>query len=232
MVSTDQTQHDSPRGGSVRLPQNGSVGVAEICVVQEDKLESRKVPSIVAGLPKAIANYMKFLEIHGLSDNRISAAVYQVHEDLRLIRGWSKLRVLQSTRLGLLGVAAPGFDSVFPESSDGTMDRIQAVIPIATEEQLTPRMLSEMCSTIRHPDTGACFRCVTVAIVDQDSTTAYYRVFTNFEEIVHPQWKQKKSRSLVPNAPGAACDDDEMLLTKGGSSSDSASSYGSGSESD
>lgn len=33
---------------------------------------------------------------------------------------------------------------------------------------------------------------MTVAIVDDDSTTAYYRIFDRFDEIVHAQWKVKK----------------------------------------
>lgn len=35
-------------------------------------------------------------------------------------------------------------------------------------------------------------RCITLAVVDDDSTAAYYRVFSSFDEIVHPQWKRMK----------------------------------------
>lgn len=123
----------------------------------------------------------------------LTAVTYQVHEDLRLIRRWTGLRVVRGKlqRPYLAGSAAPNFDSVFPAAADG-VDRTQAVLPMSTAERLTPRVLKELCAGVVHPDTGARLRCVTVAIVDDDSTTAYYRVFDAWEEIVHPQWKMKK----------------------------------------
>jgi hypothetical protein len=185
--------------------------------------------------PKAVLNYFNFLSVHHLDDNRASAALYQVHEDLRLIRGWSNLRVLKSPRPSIFGVAAPGFDSIFPDSVHETKDRTQAVVSIPTEEQLTPRILAEMCASLRHPDTNDVLRCITVAIVDHDSTTAYYRVFERFDEIVHPQWKQKKSRAMIASAPGSNGNDlaeDSILMTGNSSSSASGSSSGCGSDSD
>jgi Sen15 protein len=185
--------------------------------------------------PKAVRNYYNFLSSHNLADNMSSAALYQVHEDLRLIRGWSNLRVSKSPRLSIFGVAAPGFDSIFPDPVDETNDRMQAVVPVPTEAHLTPRILAQMCTGMRHPDTNGELRCITVAIVDRDSTTAYYRVFERFDEIIHPQWKQKKPRTPTANSLGANGSDfaeDNILMTGNSSSSGSGSPSDSGSDSD
>lgn len=171
-------------------------------------------------LPKAVIYFLDFLSLHNLTNDCSSAALYQVHEDLRLIRGWSRIRVVSSPRLYLLAVAPAGFDSVFPGASASGIDRTQAVIPVTTDERLSPRRLDSLCDSVRHPDSGSRFRCITLAIVDQDSTTAYYRIFSDFTEIVHPQWKLKKTKNSVDDmdAVDTGNDDAGSYDTKGSSS--------------
>lgn len=78
-------------------------------------------------------------------------------------------------------------------------DATQAVVSIASSAVLTPETLRNICNDCGvHPRTGAKLRCVTLAIVDDDSTTAYYRIFDQFSEITHPQWKRKKRRRVEP----------------------------------
>lgn len=156
-------------------------------------------------LPNAVVLYQNFLTANGLTDSRASAALYQVHEDLRLARGWTDLRVVREGVVWLLGVAAPEFDSVFPSPVEPGTDRTQAVVPMTTEMRLTPRVMSNMCSAIVHPDTKRAFRCFTAAIVDWDSTTAYYRIFGKFDEIVDSHWKQTKDET---DGAGAGDDSD------------------------
>lgn len=163
--------------------------------------------------------YHEFLRAHNLRSCRNSLALYQVHEDLRLVRFWSALRVVQAEIPYLTGVAPNDFDSVFPNVTDVHVDRTQAVVPMTTDASLTPRSMTAMCSDIVHPETKAALRCITVAIVDRDSTTAYYRVFSKFDEIVHPQWKQKKLTST-----GVDGDDDCGVVNAADISGDSGSS--------
>lgn len=160
-----------------------------------------------------------FLRSHNLRSCRNSLALYQVHEDLRLVRFWSGLRVVPAEIPYLTGVAPREFDSVFPSITDVHVDRTQAVVPLTTDASLTPRSMTAMCANVVHPDTKAVLRCITVAIVDRDSTTAYYRVFSNFDEIVHPQWKQKKLTST-----GVDGDEDSANVDAGDISGDSGSS--------
>jgi Sen15 protein len=138
------------------------------------------------------------------------------------MRGWTNLRVVHQPRLHVLGSAAPGFDSVFPGVVNPSVDRTQAVVPMAVDEKLTPRILAGLCADVAHPNDGPSKRCVTAAIVDKDSTTAYYRVFDSFDEIVHPQWKQKKGRDegdVDEEVNGIDPDDDSASVS--GASSDS-----------
>lgn len=144
---------------------------------------------------KPLDRLFAFLKRNDLPDNVASSVLYQVHEDLRLIRKWTNLRVVQgSARPYLAGSAAAAFDSVFPRRKDDDVDSTQVVMPISVQETLSPRKLREISVMCIHPETGRKPRCVTIAVVDDDSTTAYYRIFDSFAEIVHPQWKQKKKR--------------------------------------
>lgn len=176
-------------------------------------LKGRVAPSVngndetvadVKPISSPVKLYNDFLSVHNLPSCRNSMALYQVHEDLRLVRFWSALRVVCAEIPYLLGVAPSDFDSVFPNFTDTRIDRTQAVVPMTTDASLTPRSMTAMCSNIVHPETRGALRCITVAIVDRDSTTAYYRVFNNFDEIVHSQWKQKKLAS-------AGADGDEEI---------------------
>ena len=139
--------------------------------------------------------YDSFLKEHKLEDNLLSSAVYQVYQDLRLVRGWTNLRVVFSTarhRPYVCGSAAVGFDTVFPGKENEQKDRTQAVVPIPNNESQTPTSLNGLVTDFPHPETGKKLRCVTMAVVDGDSTTAYYRIFDDFDEVLHPQWKQKR----------------------------------------
>lgn len=182
-------------------------------------------PPAGVSLPHPLKLCQDFLTSHCLRSTRSCLALYQVHEDLRLVRCWSALRVVNAETPYLFGVAPNGFDSVFPNAADTLVDRTQAVVPMTTDIALTPRIMSTLCSSIVHPETRATFRCITVAIVDRDSTTAYYRVFNKFEEIVDLQWKQKKARSvgagggLEVDAANVIASDAEDNTDESGSSS-------------
>lgn len=147
---------------------------------------------------KPLENLFSFLRKNELPDIIETSVLFQVHEDLRLIRKWTDLRVVKgSTKFYLAGKAPIAFDSVFPGRKNPDAngeDRTQVVMPIPTSEMLSPRKLKELCQECVHPETGKHLRCMTIAIVDEDTTTAYYRIFNSFDEIVHPQWKQKKKR--------------------------------------
>lgn len=147
---------------------------------------------------KPLCQYLAFLRRNALVDDLRSSVLYQVHEDLRLIRKWTNVTVVKSpTRNYLSACAAAEFDSVFPARANqaATVDRTQIVIPLPTSDYLSPRRLKTLCRQCVHPQTLQKLRCVTVAIVDCDSTTAYYRVFDDWDEIVHRQWKQKDAQS-------------------------------------
>lgn len=169
---------------------------------------------------KPLENVLSFLSRNSLADNLSSSVLYQVHEDLRLVRKWTNMRVVKGAkRTYLVGSAAHAYDSVFPGASQD-VDRTQIVVPIAKSEMLSPRILNGICEDCRHPETGETLRCVTVAIVDDDSTTAYYRIFNKWEEIVHPQWKQKKKRAGVEDVENG--EEGRDVDTKTGSGSESA----------
>lgn len=148
---------------------------------------------------KPLERLFSFLKKNNLPDDLASSVLYQVHEDLVLVRKWTNLRVVNGAmRPYLAGSAAVAFDSVFPGrkgSNDDDVDRTQVIMPMSIQEKLSPFKLKELCRACIHPETGKKLRCMTVAIVDDDSTTAYYRIFDSFAEIVHPQWKQKKKRT-------------------------------------
>lgn len=145
---------------------------------------------------KAIQNLEDFLTQNQLEDNHMTSILYQVYEDLQLIRKWTNMRVVKNkNRVYLAGNAPAEFDSVFPgREAEKDLDRTQIVVPIPAFQKLSPVNLQELCEGCIHPELKIKLRCITVAIVDDDSTTAYYRVFDTFEEITHPQWKQKKKR--------------------------------------
>lgn len=169
-------------------------------------------------MSKAISAYLEFLRRHDMIDSRESMVLCQVHEDLRLVRGWCNLRIVKGPRVFILGSAAPGFDSVFPGEGHESMDRTQAVVPLSKSVSLSPQLLSNMCFEIRDPASDTPFRCITLAIVDYDTTTAYYRIFNSFDEIVHPQWKTKKAKSGSQPGDGAA--EDEIRADSGSESGD------------
>lgn len=138
--------------------------------------------------------YDNFLKQYELQDDMQTSAVYQVYQDLRLIRGWTNLKIVFSKkrRPYIIGSAAIGYDSVYPNKEDENGDRTQAVIPVPTTELMTPKMLHDIKAEFGSAQSEKPLRCVTMAIVDADSTTAYYRIFNDVNEILHPQWKQKK----------------------------------------
>ena len=136
--------------------------------------------------------------------------VHQVHEDLRLVRKWSNLSVQHSAERAVLnGIAPPQLDAVFPQTDEHT-DRTRVVLPLASDSNMTVAELHALCE--RTIDNNK-HRCVTLALGDDDSTTAYYRAFTQFNEIVHPQWKTKKERAGAPgdieDEESSEDDDDE-----------------------
>lgn len=155
---------------------------------------------------KALHTYELFLAQHGLPDGINAITVFQVYEDLRHVRKWTHLCVhAKSPIVYLTGRAPPLFDSVYPNrlpvdtvstKADDFQDATQVVVPLAVDERLSPKKLKILCETCTHPDTGQKTRCITVAIVDDDSTTAYYRIFSDFTEIVHKQWKLKQRRQV------------------------------------
>lgn len=177
---------------------------------------------------KPLENFLSFLRKNDIPDNLNTSVLYQVHEDLRRIRRWTNMRVVKgSTCWYLAGSAAIAYDSVFPGRKDAEAsgeDNTQVVMPLSTSEMLSPRKLKELCKECVHPETGKSPRCVTIAIVDDDSTTAYYRIFDSFAEIVHPQWKQKKKRPKnEENANGTEERDGDVKM-KDDSASESAAS--------
>lgn len=197
------------------MPQNRRVGA--VSNVPADVVDDTRL---------APAMYDEFLRAHGLRDGGASAALWQVHEDLRLIRGWRNVRVVRPSSGGCAAVKADAYvegeapamyDSVHPErrrraeaqhnteeekeakgeerveglgkrkaQTDGEQkDYSQVVVPICADETVSPAQLNAMCSMRGKR------RCVTLSVVDDDSTTTYYRVFNSLDEITHPQWKQK-----------------------------------------
>lgn len=154
-------------------------------------------PLVAVPRNSALTRYAQFLEQAGLPDGDEAQTVHQVHEDLRLVRKWSDVQVRPGVPATITGVAPAHLDAVFPRSERA--DRTRVVLPIASDASLTVAELHALCSRASHAH-----RCVTLALVDDDSTTAYYRAFTTWNEIVHPQWKMKRER-----APNAASEDDE-----------------------
>lgn len=140
-------------------------------------------------------SFLSFLRANNLPDNLSSANLYQVHEDLRLVRKWTHLRVLHApSRPYLIGQAAAEFDSVYPPASnvrDG--QRIQAVVAIGVAETVTLVELSQICDECVG-ERGQTLRCVTVGFVDEESSTAYYRITNEWKELVHPQWEERRGQ--------------------------------------
>lgn len=222
---------DSDAGENLILRENSDpsekIDPASIPTEEETDVDVTVSDDVTSSrLPKAIQAFHSFLAVNSLPENTASAIVYQVHEDLRLVRGWSEIRIVCRPRIFLLAVAPPAYDAVFPNCCSPGIDRTQAVLPISTTEFLSPRVLDNICHEVRHPEKGNRFRCVTVAIVDQDSTTAYYRIFADFSEITHPQWKQKKrKRTLDASEDNEASNGEaESCDTKDNSSGDESSS--------
>lgn len=169
---------------------------------------------------KPLEEYRTFLASNNLNDDLDASVLYQVYQDLRLIRKWTNLRVVRrQTRLYLAGSAAPTYDSVFPNHNNkDDIDRTQVVVPITACKQLSPREMQLLCQECVHPETEMSLRCITVAIVDDDSTTAYYRIFDKWDEIIHPQWKSKKKRK---GEEGNGSDEDNSEAPSEGFDTDS-----------
>lgn len=127
----------------------------------------------------ALRAYDTFLTCTGLKDDELSQAAYQVHEDLRVIRKWTQLEVTKRED------EKPIISGIAPSTTDAVYNglRRRYVVPVLADSHLTAPQLYNLGITNE--------RCVTIAIVDDDSTTAYYRLFNNWDEIVHPAWKAK-----------------------------------------
>lgn len=173
---------------------------------------------------KPIQSYELFVNSNGLQDCEQTQVLYQVFQDLRLIRKWKGLRVVQrASRPYLAGSAAAAFDSVYKDKDIAEdQDRTQAIVPVSAWEEFSVLDLQALCRECVHPETGEKLRCITLAIVDDDSTTAYYRIFSTWEEIVHPQWKMKKKRK-TEDAIGTEERNENDVLDASESSSDSDS---------
>lgn len=148
--------------------------------------------------------YESFLQNNKLQDNANSLIIYQAYQDLKLIRKWTNVKIHHSY---ITGIAPPLYDSVFPhrkeqvqhdkidkidDDGDSNDEYEQVIVPISSDTMISPVELQGLCAV--HSKKKAT-RCVTLAVVDEDSTTAYYRIFNQFDEIVHPQWKQKVKHS-------------------------------------
>lgn len=159
---------------------------------------------------KPIYAYEYFLKENRLRDSDKVQRVYQVYQDLLLIRKWTNIRVsVKNSCVYLAGSAASAFDSVFPGEQCNNMDRTQVIVPMSSWDEVRPTQLQRLCKTCVHPETGKELRCITLAIVDDDSTTAYYRIFNKWDEIVHPQWKMKKDRKTNEEKAGTEGKDRE-----------------------
>lgn len=153
---------------------------------------------------KCLAAYRVFLAQHNLSDGIQALTVFQTLEDLQHVRRWTHLRVhSRYSVVYLTGEAPPLFDAVYVHrhqanghsgEKDHATNPTQVVVPLTVDQKLSAKKLKSLCDICVNPDTGRKTRCITVAIVDDDTTTAYYRVFSDFSEIVHDQWKVKKRR--------------------------------------
>ncbi len=158
-----------PRTATTPEPADQSVAISP----DRDSATSPRAP------PCGLRAYSTFLTCTGLEDNDIAQAAYQVHEDLRLVRKWTQLEVLKRDD------GSPMIRGLAPALTDALYagERRRYVIPVHADVQMSAPQLYAL--------RVAGERCVTLAIVDDDSTTAYYRVFTEWHEIVHPQWKTK-----------------------------------------
>lgn len=155
---------------------------------------------------------MAFLATHDIPFSDDAPLLYQVHEDLRLVRKWTSLRVLRAPKadteepmLLLAGEAPAQLDAVFPANSGPHPDRTRVVIPLAVSATMGASAWYRSAQRALAAVGGG--RCATLALVDDDSTTAYYRVFVDWEEIVHPQWKESKSAAPDATANSASGSD-------------------------
>lgn len=165
-------------------------------------------PDLASG---SLAAYEAFVSRWGLDDDENGQIVYQVYSDLRLIRKWSALRVdlIDFAVAGAEGVGVEGGGSgkrgvirgIAPAATDAVYAgaRARSVVPVGVSEQLKVGQLHDLCE---RAGIASGERCVTMAIVDDDSTTAYYRMFTRWEEITSTHWKQKKERAGEEDADG------------------------------
>lgn len=134
-----------------------------------------------------LSAYETFLTNTNQNDSELAQACYQVHEDLRVIRKWTQLEVKNRTDGTpiIIGLAPSQTDALY------SGERRRYVLPVLANVDMTAAELFRLGMKDE--------RCVTIAIVDDDSTTAYYRVFTDWNEIVHPQWKSKSKEEDSPD---------------------------------
>jgi len=147
--------------------------------------KDEKVP-----VPSQLAAYAEFITRNKFVHSDATAAAYQVHEDLRLIRRWTQLSITitKSKSYTITGFAPPTLDAVY----GGARRRVVRVFHARDKVAVAQLHALGTCTYEYEGYKGE--RCITLAIVDDDSTTAYYRVFTQFAEITHPQWKSKKEK--------------------------------------
>ena len=146
---------------------------------------------------KPLMRYDEFCSTNRLPDSHETIVLFQVYQDLIYLRKWTNVRVAKSpSRSYLAGSAPAGFDSVFPGRGDKEpdLDRTQVIVPVCSTDTFAPRSLQGICRECVHPEKHHPMRCITLALVDDTSNTAYYRIFDKWSEIVHPQWKMMKKR--------------------------------------
>lgn len=152
---------------------------------------------------QALQAFQTFLSENGLTNNHQSSALYQTYEDLRHVRKWRQVRIVKTAaRVYLAGRAPAAYDSVFPnrqqdeQGDDANLhqdDCMQIVVPMPACAMLSPLELQAICDQCVLPGSGRKARCVTAAFVDDDSTTAYYRVFSDLAEFLSPHWKVRRT---------------------------------------
>lgn len=176
---------------------------------------------------KSLRDYHHFLAQYGLPDGVQAVAVFQVFEDLRHVRKWTQLRVhTRCSTVYITGEAPALFDAVHvhrrqvgrdTEGNASSNIATQVVVPLTVDQNLSAKKLKSLCNVCVDPDSARKTRCITIAVVDDDSTTAYYRVFSDFHEITHEQWKVKRRRQDERTFGTAECtvfneDDDQFKL--------------------
>lgn len=170
-----------------------STPVLSLCVMPNP---TRPLPPPVKHAPSSrihttavepIDHLSTFLIQKGLPRTTNSFLVYQVHEDLLHVRKWKELHVRAtkgSTLVFLTGFPPIAHDSLCTATTTTKTTRHpHIVVPMRhTNVKMTPRNLyrlqEQINSVVDYP-----VRCMTLAIVTTDSTTSYYRVTNQWDEI-------------------------------------------------